>query len=112
MSTASRGRRGVGNGWKKEDVGGIGSSCLKTGFDGITDTVVRGDEQDVALWTRGAIGPRRACREAGCEMKGKEGGATAGRAFKQGEFAQRETLGPEPVDGLGSDVCEAEVGKL
>jgi len=45
-------------------------------------------------------------------MKGKERGATAGRAFKQGEFAQRETPRPEPVDWLGSDVSEAEVCKL
>ena len=97
---------------KKEDVGGIGTSGLKTRFDGIADTVMRGDEQNVTLWTRGAIGPGGASGEAGSEMKGQEGGATAGRAFKQGEFAQRETLGPEPLDLLGSDVSEAEVGKL
>ncbi len=97
---------------KKKDVGGIGTSGLKTRFDGITDIVVRGDEQDVALWTRSAIRPRGARREAGSQMKGKEGGATAGRTFKQGKFAERETLGPEPLDVLGSDVCEAEVWKL
>jgi len=97
---------------KKEDVGGISTSRLKARFDGIADTVVRGDEQDVALWTRGAIGPGGASREAGSQVKGKEGGATAGRAFKQGEFAERETLGPEPLDLLGSDVCETEVCKL
>jgi len=97
---------------KKEDVGGISTSRLKARFDGIADTVVRGDEQDVALGTRGAIRPWGASGGAGCEMKGKEGGATAGRAFKQGEFAERETLGPEPLDLLGSDVCETEVCKL
>jgi len=45
-------------------------------------------------------------------MKGEERGATAGRALKQGEFAEGDTLGPEPVDVLGSDVSEAEVCKL
>src|SRR6266567_5150294 len=67
-------------------------------FDGVGDIVFGGDEDDVALETRGTIGHGPAGGDTSGEVEGDEGFAEAGVGVEEGEFATEDAFFPEPVE--------------
>ena len=57
---------------------------------------------------RWRVGERFGAGEAGGEVEGEEAFADAGVADEEGDFADRDAAGPEPIDVAGADVGEAE----
>ena len=48
----------------------------------------------------------------GGDVDGEEGFSDAGVADDEGEFCERDSAGPEPIEGIGFDfVSEIEVGE-
>jgi hypothetical protein len=85
----------------KMNAWGIATGGLDAGFDDIGDGIFGGDEDDITLYARGAIGHGLAGSDTGSEVEREEGFAEARLAVEDGQFAVRDTAGPEPVEWQG-----------
>jgi len=103
-------RRFLGEGTVEDEARGIAARGFETRQDGVLGGVVGGDEQDVGLLGRGAVGQGCATGDTGSQGEGEEGEATVRGGVQQGEVAERDATGPEPGEGLTGDVREVEEG--
>ena len=87
---------GVGDMGEGQNPIWMGTGGFETWQEGITEVVVGGDEQDVAVRTGRAVGPRLAGGDMGGEGEGEEGGAATRSAVEEGEFTLRDATGPQP----------------
>jgi len=83
---------------KKMDARWIAACGLETRLDGIGGVVFGGDQDDAALEAGCAIGHGSACGDTSGKVEGEQGFAKAGVAVKDGQFAARDALFPEPTE--------------
>ena len=57
-------------------------------------------------WGVRLVGRRRAARDAGCDVEGDRGLAGGGVSGDEGELAEGDAVGPEPVLGLLNEEVE------
>src|SRR4051812_16867614 len=91
---------------KEMDMCWITACCLYARFDGISDPVFGGDQNDAPLDARSAIGHGPARGDTGGKVEGDQGFAKAGVAIKGGQFAEGDAFFPEPMELLRFDIGE------
>jgi hypothetical protein len=83
-----------------EDAIQVGAEGLQARADGVLHIVLGVEDDGVASFEGRAIfGEGAAGAEAGAQVEGEEGLGQAGVALQEGQLAQGEAAGDEPVEG-------------
>ncbi len=100
----------IGDGDEEDDALGIAAGGVDAGADGVVDVVFGGEEEDAARGSRFRVvaGEGIAAGDAGGELAEEGALAEAGIAIEDGDLAGGDAVRPEPAQGLGGDVAEAD----
>jgi hypothetical protein len=104
----------IGDGDEEDDALGIAAGGIDAGADGVVDVVFGGEEEDTARGSRcrvckcKAAGEGIAARDVGGKLAEESALAETGIAIEDGDLAGGDATGPEPVQGLRSDIAEAD----
>jgi hypothetical protein len=100
----------IGDGDKEDDALGIAAGGVDAGADGVVDIVFGREEEDAAGGSRFRVvaGEGIAAGDAGSELAEEGALAEPGVAVEDGDLAGGDAVPPEPAQGLGGDVAEAD----